>query len=410
MASEKDLTSVPYVPAASREGLRPIPDTVWGIMVRAVIQIARRPVMWVAMFLLPLFMFLFFGTMLDAGLPTRIPAGMVDRDGTKLSREITQTLSGMQMVDIKQTPNSYTEARRAVQSGEIYGFFLIPENFQADLLAGRKPVITFYTNMTYYVPGSLLYKTFKATAIYTKAGIAMQVVNSVGVDAENYASLLQPVNIATRGIGNPQLNYGIYLANSFLPAVLQLMIMLCTVFSLGQEIKYKTSPRLMRMAHGSIVKALFGKFFPQTVCWWIMAFFLTAWLYRFNHYPMYGSWWVMALNEFMFVLAAQSFAVAAFGLLPNLRLALSICALTGILTFSIAAYSFPEQSMYPGMAIFSYLMPARYNFLIYANTALNGLPIRYSIQWFGAYLLYGALAGLLMMRIKRAFINPVYAP
>ena len=78
-------------------------------MVRSLIQIARRPLMWVGLFLLPLFMFLFIGTMLDAGLPTRIPAGIVDKDGTKLSRGITQTLSGMQMVDLKETPNSYTQ-------------------------------------------------------------------------------------------------------------------------------------------------------------------------------------------------------------------------------------------------------------------------------------------------------------
>ncbi len=387
-----------------------IPSSVWGIMMRSVIQIARRPVMWVGFFLLPLAMFLFFGSMLDKGLPTRVPAGIVDQDGTSLSRSITQNLSGMQMVNLVESPNSYSEARNLLQQGKIYGFFMIPDNFQADLLAGRKPVITFYTNMVYYVPGTLLFKTFKATAIYTKADVAMEVVQDVGVNPANYASYLMPVNIQSRGIGNPSLNYGIYIGNSFIPAVLQLMIMLCTAFSLGQEIKYHTSPRLMRMARGSIVKAIFGKLFPQTLIWWVIAFFMTAWLYRFNHYPMNGQWWIMALSEMLFVIAAQSFALMIFGLLPNLRLSLSVCALTGILTFSIAAYSFPEQSMYGSIAIFSYLMPARYNFLIYANTALNGLPFHYSGVWFACYLAYPLLACLHMHRIWEAFLKPVYCP
>lgn len=124
-------------------------------MLRSVIQMVRRPVMWCAMFLLPMLMFLFFPTIMDDGLPTRIPAAIVDKDGTQLSREITQTLGGMQMIKLTESLNSYTEARHAVQEGRIYGFFMIPENFEADLLAGRKPAITFYTNMTYYVPGSL---------------------------------------------------------------------------------------------------------------------------------------------------------------------------------------------------------------------------------------------------------------
>lgn len=389
---------------------RAIPDSLKGIMTRSIIQIVRRPLMWIALFGLPLFMFLFVGSILDKGLPTRIPAAIVDKDGTGLSRSITQTLGGMQMVDLVESDNSYSAARQSLQEGRIYGFFMIPENFQSDLLAGRKPVITFYTNMTYYVPGTLLFKTFKATAIYSKAGIAMEVVQDVGGNPDELAPLMQPVNIQARGIGNPTLNYGIYLGNSFIPAILQLMILLATAFVLGQEIKYNTSPRLMRMADGSIVKALFGKLFPQTVVWWVIAIFMLAWLYRFNHYPMNGQWWVMVLNELMYVVAAQCFAVAVFGLLPNLRLSLSVCALTGILTFSIAAYSFPVQSMYGGMALFSYLMPARYNFLIYANTALNGLPFHYSLIWFACYLAYPLLALLFSPRIKNAFLKPVYCP
>lgn len=389
---------------------RAIPDNVKGIMTRSIIQIVRRPLMWIALFGLPLFMFLFIGSILEKGLPTRIPAAIVDKDGTGLSRSITQTLSGMQMVDLVESDNSYSAARESLQEGRIYGFFMIPENFQSDLLAGRKPVITFYTNMTYYVPGTLLFKTFKATAIYSKAGIAMEIVQDVGGNPDELAPLMQPVNIQSRGIGNPSLNYGIYLGNSFIPAVLQLMILLATVFALGQEVKYRTSQRLMRMADGSIIKALFGKLFPQTVIWWVIALFMLAWLYRFNHYPMNGQWWVMVLNELMYVVAAQCFAVAVFGLLPNLRLSLSVCALTGILTFSIAAYSFPVQSMYGGMAIFSYLMPARYNFLIYANTALNGLPFHYSLIWFACYLAYPLLASVFSPRIKNAFLKPVYCP
>lgn len=382
----------------------------WAIIIRSLIQTARRPLLWVAMFGLPLFMMLFVTSMFHDGLPTRIPAAIVDKDGTALSRQLTQTLGGMQMVDIKETPNSFTQARHDMQEGKIYGIFLIPENFEADLLGGRAPVITFYTNMTYFVPGSLLFKTFKATAVYTKAGVTISLAESAGADAKAAAPLLQPINIAARPIGNPLLNYGIYLGNSFIPAVLQLMILLVTAFSLGQEIKYHTSVRLLKMADGSIFKAIYSKLLPQTIIWWIVAMFMLAWLYRYNHYPMHGSWGWMILNELLFVLACQSFALFVFGLLPNLRLSLSVCALTGILSFSIAAFSFPEQSMYPAMSVFSWLMPVRYNFLIYADQALNGRDIYYSRVWYAAYFIYMMLPATVLWRVKRWMAKPVYAP
>ena len=373
------------------------------------LELVRRPLYFFSFFLMPLFIFLFLSNKMEDGLPVKVPAAIVDKDGSSLSREISQTLATMQMIDCVATPESYTEARHMMQEGKIFGYFLIPDNYEADLLAGRAPEISFYTNMTYYVPASLLFKTFKATAIYTKAGIAVNIINSAGVN-DNPSPLLMPVNINARGIGNPELNYAIYLCNSFLPCVLQLMIMLVTCFSLGQEIKYGTSVRLMQLARGNIYRAIAAKLLPQTIVWMVMAIFMESWLFGWMHFPMHGSWLWMTLSELMFVLACQGMAVFFFGLLPNLRLSLSVSALLGILSFSIAAFSFPAQSMYPAIGIFSWLMPIRYNFLIYGDIALNGLSIYYSRIWFVAYIIYMLLPLTVLWRIRRHMLKPVYAP
>lgn len=382
------------------------------IMRQTVLQIVRKPVCWIGFLLLPLFCMFFLTDMMDSGLPAQVPAGLVDRDGTEISREISQTLGSMQMVSIEEVPESYTAARKLVQEGKIYGFFLIPENFQSDLLAGRRPVITFYTNMTYYVPASLLFKTFKATALYSKAGIAVQVIQSAGGASigGDPSAMLQPINIAARGIGNPWLNYGIYLCNSFVPCVMQLMIMLMTCYLLGEEIKKGRSRRLLEMGGGSIVKVVTGKLLPQTIIWWVLIIFMEAWLFRYNHFPIHGSWFWITLSELMFVLACQGMGLFIISLLPNLRLSLSVSALTGILSFSIAAFSFPEQSMYGGISIFSWIMPIRYNFLIYIDQALNGRELYYSRIWYVAYIVYMVLPLTMLWKLKRDYRQMVYAP
>ena len=380
------------------------------IFLRSVVQIVRRPIYWAGFLFLPLFMFIFLTSMFDRGLPTRVPAAIVDCDGSSLSRKVSQNLGGMQMVNLVYTPGSYTEARQLLQKGKIYGFFFIPENFQAELLAGREPVITFYTNMTYFVPASMLFKTFKTTAVYTKAGVAMSMVESAGVDAAALSSVLRPINIVSRPIGNPWLNYGIYIANSFLPCILQLMILLMTCFSIGQEMKYGTSRELMQMADGSVIKAIFGKLLPQTIIWWTLVIFMTSWLFRYNHYPMHGSWSWLIIGQLMYVLACQGFALFIISILPNLRLSLSVSALVGVLSFSVAAFSFPVQSMYGAIGIFSYILPVRYNFLIYSDQALNGIDIAYSGVWYAAYIVFMILPLSMLWRLKRELNNPVYVP
>lgn len=380
------------------------------IFIRSLRQITGRPVYWVAMFVLPLFCVLLLTTLMEEGLPMKVPSAMVDKDGTRLSREMTRNLGAMQLIDLAEECNSYTEARQLVQEGKIYGFFMIPENFERDLLAGKSPVITFYTNMTFYVPASLSFKTFKTTALMSKAEVMIEVIESAGVDGTTALPLLQPVSFQGRPIGNPGMNYAVYLCNSFLPCTLQLMIMLVTCFSLGQEIKRRRSRQLLEEADGSIIKALFCKLFPQTIIWWVMIIFIESWLYCWQGYPMNGSWMWLTLSELMFVPACQGIAVLFYGLLPNLRLSLSISALLGILSFSIAAFSFPEESMYPGISIFSWLMPIRYNFLIYIDQALNGREIFYSRWWYVAYIIYMLLPLLVAGRIKKAFMRQVYVP
>lgn len=382
----------------------------WAIARRSTLQIVRRPIYWVGFFMLPLFIFLMLSSLMEEGLPQRVPAAIVDKDGTSLSRQITQNLGGMQMVSLSKSCDSFTEARQDMQEGEIFGFFLIPEHFESDLLAGRSPVITFYTNMTYFVPASLLFKTFKTTALFTKAGVAVQLLQSAGVASGNVEPLLQPVNIVARPIGNPELNYAYYLCTSFLPCTLQLMILLITCFSLGQEVKYRTSTQLLAMADGCVYKAVFAKLLPQTVIWLVMVIFLESWMFAWQGYPMNGSWFWITLSEIMFVLAAQGFGLFIFCVIPNLRFSLSLSALLGILSFSLAAFSFPEESMYGSLAIFSWILPTRYNFLIYIDQALNGIHIYYSRVWFVAYIIFMLLPLTLMWRLRKVFGNPVYVP
>ena len=105
---------------------------------------------------------------------------------------------------------------------------------------------------------------------------------------------------------------------------------------------------------------------------------------------MNGSWLWITLSELMFVLACQGFALFVFCVIPNLRMSLSICSLLGILSFSIAAFSFPVESMYGAIGIFNYIVPTRYNFLAYIVFML--LPLTY------------------MWNLKRAMRRPVYAP
>lgn len=377
---------------------------------RSVRQLASRRIYWLTMVVMPLFCMIFLTDLLREGLPVKAPAAVVDYDRSELSRRMIQSLNGAQMSRITAVYDNIGDARRAMQRGEIYGFYLIPENFQSDLLSVRTPTVSYYTNMAYYVPALLLYKNFTASALYAKADVLSGLLTDVGVDAEEIVPLLQPINIEVRGLSNPWLDYAVYLCNSFIPAIMQLMIFLTTAFAVCQEMKRATSPLWLRLAKGSVIRALSAKLLPQTIGWQIMMLFMLWWFYGKNGFVMNGSWGWMILSEMMFVLACQGFALFVVGVLPNLRLALSVGALVGVLSFSIGAFSFPYESMYESIGVFSWLVPVRYNFLIYIDQALNGIDVYYSRIFYVAYIVFMLLPLLVIKRLKRELLNPVYVP
>ena len=131
---------------------------------------SRRVYLW-AMVLTPLAVAFFLLNLMNEGLPTKVPTAIVDNDNTSMSRTLTQSLGSTELIDLKYHASSYHDAMTKVKSGEIYGFFLIPEDFEADALAGRTPTLTYYSNMTYFVPGTLTFKGFKTMAVLTSGAV-----------------------------------------------------------------------------------------------------------------------------------------------------------------------------------------------------------------------------------------------
>ena len=133
-------------------------------------------------------------------------------------------------------------------------------------------------------------------------------------------------------------------------------------------------------------------------------------LFGYCHFPLNGSLLALLVAATMFVVASLAMAVIFCCILPNPRLALIMSALVGILSFSLAAFSFPVQSMYGFIAILSYFLPVRYFFLIYANVALNGAEVWYSRFYYLALAVFPFVACIGLKRLKKACLNPVYVP
>ena len=384
--------------------------TILKIARRELRRIASKPIYWFCMIAAPLFCFVFFTSLMAEGLPTDMPLGLVDNDNTTTSRSLARNLDAFEMTSIKEQYANVTEAREAVQRGDIYGFYYIPKGTTRKAQRQELPVVSFYTNYSYLVAGSLLYRDMRTMSELASGAASRTVLYAKGATERQAMAFLQPIVIDSHAINNPWLNYNVYLSNVILPGLLMLFIFMVTVFSIGTEVKYNTVHDWLIMARGSMFHALAGKLLPQTLIFFLIGIAFAIGLYGVLHFPCHCGLPTMLLVMFLGIIGAQGLGVFMFAMLPTLRMSLSFASLWGVISFSICGMSYPVMAMHPTLQGLSLLFPLRHYFLLYVNCALDGYPLMNAAPYVVGLLLFAMLPLLLLRRLKKMLLVVPYIP
>ncbi|MBR1712658.1 MAG: ABC transporter permease [Alloprevotella sp.] len=380
------------------------------IILRELRLLGSDPLAWFCMVVAPLLTALFFTTFMWQGLPTDMPVGLVDGDNTSTSRQIARNLDAMQQTRIAATYADVSEARRAMQRGDIYAFFYIPHGTTRLANQQKQPTISYYTNYSYLVAGSLVMRDMRMMSELASGAAARKVLYAKGATEQQAMAFLQPIVIETHPVSNPTLNYNVYLSNTLIPGILGIFIFMMTVYSIGMEIKNGTAGEWLGHARGSILTALAGKLLPQTVPFLLAVALMDVWLYGVMQFPCQCGAWAMFGIGALYVLACQGMGVFMIAMLPTLRLGLSFASLWGVLSFSICGMSYPVMAMDAPLQGIALLFPLRHYFLLYVNCALDGYPLPNA--WpYAAFLLFFVFLPLFCgWWLKRQLLTVKYIP
>ncbi|MCR5180348.1 MAG: ABC transporter permease [Bacteroidaceae bacterium] len=381
----------------------------WLITLRELRAFGRRPIFLIIMFLAPLgFLWMFTGLM-QSGLPTKLPAALVDEDDTHVTRQLTRILGTMEETNFVMKTKSFTEARQAMQRGEIYAIFRIPKGTTEAALTQRQPVVSFYTNDTYYIAASLLMKDMRKMSEMAGLAITRETMRARGATDEKIMGSIQPIVVESHPLGNPHLNYSVVLSNLIVPGLLMLVIMLTTSYALGIEWKRNRQKELYKLADGNIYVIIVGKLLPQTMLYTLIFWLIDLVFYSYLQFPCQCGIPRMMLWGFLAVLASQGFGLLLFEAFPAMmRFAMSACSLLGVMQFSLAGFSFPVSAMELPFQWLSNIFPLHHYFLIYVNQALNGYEISYAWMNVAALLGISILPWLFSYRLTDAIQNKEY--
>ena len=385
-------------------------NQIWQMALREVRIMLHNPMYGCCMVVFPILAMIFFTSLMDEGLPEDMPVGVVDLDNTTTSRSLIRRLDGFQSSKVVAHYTSVAEARRAIQENQIYAFLYIPKGTTDDLLASRQPKISYYYNLASIMSGSLLMKDLKTISTLGSAGVGQATMRAKGYTQEQIMAFLQPIRIDLHQVGNPYTNYNSYLSTVFVPGIMMLFIFMISAYSLGMELKFNTGKEWLAMADNRIVVAIIGKFLTQALIWLALIFFYEFYVFSILGFPHQGSVAMLILLAVLEVFAAQGFGIFAFGLMPSLRMSLSVCSLWAVLSMSMAGSAFPVMGMDGALQSISWLFPLRHYYMVYQICVFNGFPLLEAWFHFVAMVGFTLLPWFVVSKIKNAMLTYVYIP
>ena len=357
-------------------------NQIWQMALREVRIMINNRIYGCCMVVFPLLAMIFFTSLMDDGLPQNMPVGVVDLDNTTTTRALIRRLDGFQSSKVVAHYPSVSDARRAVQENDIYAFLYIPKGTTDDLLASRQPKISYYYNLASIMSGSLLMKDLKTISNLGSAAVGQATMRAKGYTQDQIMAFLQPIAIDLHQIGNPWTNYN----------------------------KFGAGKKWLAMADNRMVIALIGKFGMQTVIWLALIFAYEVYMFRILGFPNQGGVGMLVLLALLEVFAAQGFGIFAFGLMPSLRMSMSICSLWAVLSFSMAGSAFPVMGMDGALQSLSWLFPLRHYYKLFSVCVFNGFPLLEVWFHFVALVAFMLMPWFVIGKIKNAMLTYVYIP
>lgn len=344
--------------------------------------------------LLPLFSLLFLTTIFGNGQLENLPVGVVDKDNSAESREVIRMVQASPSFNLAQAHHYLDEnkAREALQNMDIYGYFVIPSNYEKDLYNKKEPVLNFYFHYGMLAVGGEVNRAFTTVLSTYKAHFIAERVIGSGLDESMAKAVVMPATLKVAAIGNPNLNYTTFISYPFFFVFFQIIILTLIVYTVGKSIQNGIEDNLHKVLKK--VYLLMGIFLAETL-------FANFVFFVFLDIPCASSPTLVTISSVLFVLATISLAmIIAIGI-PRMSIAISTASLVGALGATLSGVTFPLDQMYPLFQWFSYLFPVRYFTEIQHNLMYNYIGLEHSWIYFATLLTFVLAALLMLPRLEK---------
>lgn len=332
----------------------------WSVVKRECLILTSRPLYLFTALVFPLFALFFMTTIFGNGLIDEIPVAIVDEDDSRMSRNITRLCSAVPEIRVTQVLPNTAEARDALLSKKIYGYLIIPNDFESDVKANRNTSLTLCYHYAFLSAGSEVMQGFLNALRIIAVSPLEQTTDFLGINDETLETIASPISISAHPLYNPALNYTTYLTFPYFWVLFQILILLNIAYSFGNEFKNENIRNCLSAGNGKFINVVLGKLFPYVIIFSIVAIFANVIMFEILGFDLSSSIYEIIVVCILFICATCSISLFIFSLYPNLPIIISFISMFGSLGATFAGVTFPVNAMYPFFEKLSRFFPIRH--------------------------------------------------
>ncbi|MBP6898003.1 MAG: ABC transporter permease [Pseudacidovorax sp.] len=347
----------------------------------------------------------------SAGLPNRLPIGVLDEDHSAISRQIERFLEASPGLQVAERYADAAEMDRALVAGRVHAAVWMPRELSRELKQGRAGQVVLLHNAQRGTHSSLIQRDVRTAVGTVSAGIELTARAKRGESAPTARAHLDPVRANTVALFNTSSNYEQFLGAALIPALLHIFAMTAGAWTLGRELRDRSlgewlAPGVGANAGtaaganwGDAAAALAGKLLLPWASLSVVGLLALLGLTLGRGWHPAGSllWVGVALVLFLGLSVAMGAFLAA--LTRSLRTALSGTGFITAPAFAFGGVGFPLVAMPAAARAWALALPYTHYARVQIEQLQMGAPLAYSMAtplWMAvaATALLAASAGL----------------
>lgn len=191
-------------------------------------------------FWMPIVLIFLVWWIFSKGMAVGIPIAVIDNDHSAQSATIIRYIDATPEVAVVKSLHSAAAAQQAIETTDVMAVVEIPENFSANLLAGKTSRLLLNVNAQYGTHSGMIQKAVQTAVTTFSAGAEMQRRVASGEDVTLTKTSYAPIQSQSVALFNTANNYQQFLAVTVVPALLHILSMVIGASTVGRELVDKT--------------------------------------------------------------------------------------------------------------------------------------------------------------------------